>query len=74
LEVARLKKKGVQEPYVYVDLKSFLPAWADTQPDEEGDASDDEGDELSRGCRKLASVLERGMTGAHVHMHTSGLA
>ncbi len=61
-EAARLIKRGVDEPYVYVDLKSFLPGWADWRSADEGDASDDENMQ-SKGFKALASVLERGMLG-----------
>ncbi len=61
LKVARLKKRGIAEPYIYIDIKRFLPHWAEVQLHEEA-GSDDE-TEQGRGFAALASVLERGILG-----------
>ncbi len=61
-EVARLMKRGIAEPYVYVDIKTFVPAWADLQQTDAVDLSEDECDQ-SKGFQALAAVLQRGMGG-----------
>ena len=58
-EVARLKKRGIDEPYVFRDLKEFLPFWAEFK---DADKTQDEAiaeDEMSSDYKALASVLEK---------------
>ena len=31
-EVRRLREKGVRVPFVYVDLKQFIPSWMRDEP------------------------------------------
>ncbi len=61
-EASRLKKKGIDDPYVYVDVKTFMPPWAELQSADIEVLSDAE-DEQSKGSQALASVLQRGMLG-----------
>ena len=69
-EAARLTKRGIAEPFVYVDIKTFVPPWAEVPKPAAGDAvatdaaelSEDECDQ-SKGFHALAAVLQRGMGG-----------
>ena len=49
-EVAKAKKRGVQKPFVLVDLAKFLPPWA-------GKAQPDEDEEMSKEAKDLAKAL-----------------
>ena len=45
-EAARMVKKGINVPFVFCDLKHFLPSWADTGMGDEPPSDDEEGSKL----------------------------
>ena len=47
---AKLVKKGIAHPFVMVDLKSFLPPWAEVKNSDEKDDDDDEMNSVERLC------------------------
>ena len=55
-ESAALAKRGIAVPFVFADVKSFLPSWADLHGTGDDRLSDDEG-EFNKGCKALADVL-----------------
>ena len=55
-EAARLVKGGIMVPFVFVDIKAFLPSWAELGSVSVDQQSDDEG-EFNKGCQALAGVL-----------------
>ena len=55
-EMKRLKNKGIWSPYVYCELKDFLPFWAEFK---DVDVESDVDEDMSSSFKALASVLEK---------------
>jgi hypothetical protein len=53
-DAKKLKEKGVKQPFVYTEVKRFLPAWATEEGANEGSESEDEPSELEQ---KLNAAL-----------------
>ena len=53
-EIDRLKQKGIASPYIFVDLKKYLPTWCD-ELNQAGESSDEE--ETSKAVQELARAM-----------------
>ena len=53
-EAKRLQRRGIRRPFVFADLKKFLPSWAESKSEKE---EAEEGPPMSRDLRDLSRAL-----------------